>query len=173
MKFVFNAGHAPNGNPDPGAVNERLGLRECDIALELANRTAEYMRAIGHEAYVIQNDDLDAIVDYANNMNADRFISIHMNSFYNEEANGTEVYWYGSDAGCHLAECVQNQLIDTMGTTDRGTKEYGYYVVKYTDMPAILIETAFISNDSDATYVVNHYDDIARAIARGITDSLQ
>ena len=40
----------------------------------------------------------------------------------------------------------------------------------YTDMPAVLVETAFIDNDQDAQILVEHEDDFARAIARGITD---
>ncbi|MBP2659802.1 MAG: N-acetylmuramoyl-L-alanine amidase [Firmicutes bacterium] len=35
MKIVINPGHAPNGNPDPGAVNNNTGLRECDVALSI------------------------------------------------------------------------------------------------------------------------------------------
>ena len=40
-------------------------------------------------------------------------------------------------------------------------------------MPAVLVETAFISNMSDAKKLIENKDDIARAIARGVTDYLQ
>ena len=43
-------------------------------------------------------------------------------------------------------------------------------VLKHTNMPAVLVETAFISNDDDANLLANNQDDFARAIARGITD---
>ena len=43
-------------------------------------------------------------------------------------------------------------------------------VLKRTHMPAVLIETAFIDNDEDALLLINHADDFAAAIARGITD---
>jgi len=38
MKIVINPGHAPNGNPDPGAVNNNTGLRECDVALSIGKK---------------------------------------------------------------------------------------------------------------------------------------
>ena len=46
-------------------------------------------------------------------------------------------------------------------------------VLKHTDMPAVLVETAFIDNDADAALLVDKEDEFARAIARGITDYQQ
>ena len=47
---------------------------------------------------------------------------------------------------------------------------YDSYVTKYTDMPAVLVETAFIDNPADAKLLVEREDDFARVIARGVTD---
>ena len=49
----------------------------------------------------------------------------------------------------------------------------GLMVLKHTDMPACLVETAFIDNDADAELLRTGYDDFARAIARGVTDYQQ
>ena len=49
----------------------------------------------------------------------------------------------------------------------------GLIVLKHTDMPACLVETAFIDNDDDTALLTNKQDDFARAIARGITDYAQ
>lgn len=46
----------------------------------------------------------------------------------------------------------------------------GLIVLKHTDMPAVLVETAFIDNNQDALLLINNSDDFAKAIARGITD---
>jgi N-acetylmuramoyl-L-alanine amidase len=43
-------------------------------------------------------------------------------------------------------------------------------VLKYTDMPACLVEMAFIDNDDDAALLADKQDEFARAIACGITD---
>ena len=57
---------------------------------------------------------------------------------------------------------------------DRGLKERSNLgVLKYTNMPAVLVEIGFIDNESDHEVLINHKDDIARAIARGVTDYMQ
>ena len=60
-----------------------------------------------------------------------------------------------------------------MDSIDRGVKEHAWYVIKHTDMPAILTEIGFISNECEQDYIINHKDEIAHAIARGITDYMQ
>ena len=67
--------------------------------------------------------------------------------------------------------------MDSMNTVDRGIKEAvpgknGLYVLTNTDMPAVLVELAFISNEDDEKLLRNNQDDFARAIARGVTDYL-
>ena len=62
-------------------------------------------------------------------------------------------------------------LIDSIDTVDRGVKYMPeLLVLKCTDMPAVLVEMAFIDNDDDAALLTDKQDDIARAIARGVTD---
>lgn len=77
----------------------------------------------------------------------------------------------------YLQQSIQDQLVDSLGTTDRGVKKAtpginGLYVLTNTDMPAVLVELAFISNDEEEDMLSNHQDDFARAIARGVTDYL-
>ena len=61
--------------------------------------------------------------------------------------------------------------MDALGTTDRGIKSRpGLLVLRQTDMPAVLVETAFIDNDEDAALLTGKTDEFARAIARGVTD---
>ena len=87
-------------------------------------------------------------------------------------AHGTETCVYpGSTRSTQLGECIQRQIVDALGTTDRGLKDRGgLYVLKHTDMPAVLVELAFIDNDEDAELLMTRQDDFARAIARGVTD---
>ncbi len=47
MMVFINAGHAPNGHPDPGACSRSTGLRECDVALKVGELTAKYLNAVG------------------------------------------------------------------------------------------------------------------------------
>ena len=92
------------------------------------------------------------------------------------EANGTETWaCAGSYRGSMLASCIQNQIVDALDTTDRGVKiatpgVNGLYVLTNTDMPAVLVELAFITNPDDEDILANAQDALARAVARGVTD---
>jgi N-acetylmuramoyl-L-alanine amidase len=174
MKVFLNPGHSPDGNPDPGAVNYGLNLRECDIAKTITDRVAGYLAAAGVQIVGnVQSDDLVYdVVGAANASGADLFISIHCNSFSNPNAQGTEVCVFpSSHVGRELGGYIQRQIVDSLGTIDRGLKDRdGLYVLKHTDMPAVLVETAFISNGEDAAKLRDQADEFARAIARGVTD---
>lgn len=176
MRVFLNPGHAPGGEPDPGAVNDATGLRECDVALAVGKSAESYLNAAGVETALIQSDSLEEICEAANSSDADIFVSIHCNAADAEEANGTETWaCAGSYRGSMLADCIQNQLVDALDTTDRGVKiatpgVNGMYVLTNTDMPAVLVELAFISNPSDEEILADNQDDLARAVARGITD---
>ena len=174
MKVFLNPGHAPNGNPDPGACG--CGLRECDVAKNVADLVAGYLAAAGVEVVgSLQSDSLHEVVSASNRADADVFISSHCHAC-NGNANGTEVrYYYGSGEGEKLADCIQNQIVDALGTVDRGVKGAkpginGLYVLSNTDAVAVLVELAFIDNESDAALLRERQDEFARAIARGVTD---
>ena len=174
MKVFLNPGHAPNGNPDPGACG--CGLRECDVAKSVADLVADYLTAAGVEVVGnLQLDDLYEIVTASNHADADVFISIHCNAC-NGVAQGTETWhFYGSGAGKTLASCIQNQIVTSLGTTDRGTKGAkpgvnGLYVLSNTDAVAVLVELAFIDHAGNAQLLRSQQDEFARAIARGVTD---
>lgn len=176
MKVFLNPGHAPNGHPDPGAVNEETGLRESDVALAVGKSAASYLNAAGVETELLQSDSLEEICEAANTSDANIFVSIHCNAAEAEEANGTETWaCAGSYRGGMLANCIQRELVDALGTTDRGVKiatpgVNGLYVLTNTDMPAVLIELAFITNPSDEEILAHDQDALARAVARGVTD---
>ncbi len=179
MKVYINPGH--DTKYDSGAVNPSSGLRECDVAASIGAKVMKYLTAAGCDCRLLQSDNLYYDSDYddrtvpvcedANNWGADIFVSIHCNAC-NGDARGTEVECYDSNSsGGKLAQCIQDQIVGALGTFDRGVKEMpGLIVLKHTDMPAVLVETAFIDNDADAALLKNKADKFARAIARGITD---
>ena len=67
---------------------------------------------------------------------------------------------------------MRTALIDSIGTVDRGTQTCNFYVVKHTDMPAILVEISFISNPDEEKMMNSEtgVKKIARGIADGIAD---
>lgn len=180
MKVFLNPGHAPDGIPDTGAKNAETGLRECDVAKNIADLVEKYLVAAGVEVVGnIQSDNLYYDSDYpqpcvcaeANASGADIFVSIHCNAF-DGEAHGTETFAYAPGGeGEKLAGCINNQIVASLGTLDRGVKfRDDYIVLEHTDMTAVLVETAFIDSDIDEPLLRTKQNDFARAIARGITD---
>lgn len=168
MKICINGGHCPG--LDSGAVGKYL--QEADVAKDLMQRVAGYLRNVGYVVLEVQENELEDITAKSNNWGADLFVSIHCNAAANCLARGTETFCYSSgNEGERLASCIQKQIVDSLGTVDRGVKySKGLYVLKYTDCPAILVETAFISNIGDEKMLDERKDEFAKAIARGVTD---
>ena len=167
MKIFINPGHAFNGDPDPGACG--FGLRESDIASSIGTLVQTKLGAAGVETYLLQSNDLGSIPGIANSWGADLFVSIHCNAF-NGAAKGTEVEAYAlGTQGAELARCIQNKIVAALGTVDRGVKERpGLCVLRNTDMPAVLIETAFIDEAGDNALLAGEQEAFADAIAKGI-----
>lgn len=180
MRVFLNPGHDPLY--DSGAVNDALGLRECDVAADIGERVKLYLELVGLEVFLMQSDNLAwesrhlerwnaAVTDEANRWRADIFVSLHCNAA-DGEAHGTEslIYARGGRAE-RLARAITWQITTSLGTTDRGIKERPELIVLHaTTMPAVLVEMAFIDHLPEAKLLTEKADVFARAIARGITD---
>lgn len=174
LTVCIDAGHtqAKGTKGDPGAVN---GSRwESVAALDIALSMGEMFKGAGCSVvYTRTKGDpsltLKRRCEIANKANADVFISIHLNSAENKGATGVEVLRYGecSKTARELAEEVQKSLVDATGFRDRGVKiRNNLYVLKHTKMPAILVETGFISNDEQCEDLFS--DDCQFYIAQAI-----
>jgi N-acetylmuramoyl-L-alanine amidase len=173
MRVFINPGHAPNSDPDPGAVNHKTGLQEADVAARVGALVLKYLVNAGCDCRLAQIDSLRAICEQSNRFDADIFVSIHCNSAAVESAHGTETFhWNGSVNGQKLAECIQNQIVNSLPVADRGIKTANFQILRDTDAVACLVEMAFISNDKEAEMLADerYQDEFARAIARGVTD---
>ena len=174
MRLILDPGHMGVGNMDCGAVGG--GVYECNITLSIAKLVADIVSQYGVEVKLTRtgNDagnSLQRKCDIANEFGADYFISIHCNAADAVSANGSETFSYStSGKGRELAAKIQPKLVQAIGTTDRGLKTANYYVLKNTHMPAVLVETAFITNDSDRAKLLNSQSQIANAIARGFLE---
>lgn len=184
MKVFINPGHAQGGLPDPGACNMELGLRECDIALTIGSLASKALTAAGCEVRLLQSHNLAGeapgfqnVTAEANAWGADLFVSIHCNASKLHNARGFETYCYSidSEAG-KVGYLIQQEMYLWIrrfddGFWDRGVKmRRDLCVLKETAMPAVLVETGFIDSGADAALLTGHGQDIADAIARGVTD---
>lgn len=182
------------GTLPPGTVTglpERIDadgitrIYEKDVTLDIAQRLDAFLRARGYPTVMTRTQDLaggdvpfttvgadlKARVDIANTARARMFVSIHENSL-SATSSGTETYrfYYSGPGAKTLAFLVHQQVLAALGLPDRGLKTAGFYVLKYTHMPAILVEGAFLSNPAEALVLADPAvrQRIAEAIGTGI-----
>jgi N-acetylmuramoyl-L-alanine amidase len=116
-------------------------------------------------------DDLQARANIANTMGADLFVSIHNNGARSRRANGTETWASPNDPlGISLSRYVQRAVVQTTRLRNRGSFVTDFYVNKWTNMPAVLVEGAFMSNRAEARKLSNAFfrRNLVRGIALGI-----
>lgn len=181
--ILIDPGH---GGPDTGAIGPNRTYEKNNV-LAIALALNDILQQAGAKTILTRNkdispaanysvnEDLQARVNIADLSKVDLFISIHNNaSSSTPEAQGTETY-YSEDnpkklESVHLANSIQAAAIDTLKTKNRGIKEARFYVLRNTTMPAILLETAFISNPYEEARLQNSTfrNNVATAIFQGI-----
>jgi N-acetylmuramoyl-L-alanine amidase len=187
--IVIDPGH---GGGDRGS--QRNGVDEATLTLDMAERLRDVLIARGWQVVLTRTTDhdvdatprssaeaeemgyhtsaagdLQARDDIANNAGARIFISIHANAYINDGPNGTTTY-YSKAVDVPLAQSVQSDLVARLGTKDDGIVKSRLYVTLHATMPAILIETAFLSNPSDFAMLTSPSwrQKVAEAIADGV-----
>ena len=176
--IVIDPGH---GGSDRGS--SRHGVDEAALALDMAKRLRDILVAQGWQVRMTHDSDVDvyapndsahdelqARVDVANNAGARMFVSIHANAFINSGPYGTTVY-ISKPGDVALAQLVERQLASD-GTKDDGIVKSHLYVTLHALMPAVLVETAFISNPSDYALLTSPAwrQKVAQLIAAGIAE---
>jgi N-acetylmuramoyl-L-alanine amidase len=93
---------------------------------------------------------LQARIDVANKAEANLFVSVHINAFTNPTAKGTSTYYYPKTTGdIRLARLIQAGMVGQIRLQDRGQFPARFYVLKHAEMPAALLEVAFVSNPAE------------------------
>ncbi len=181
IKVYIDQGHNPEGF---NAGAEGNGFLEQNITYDIGVRLYDYLagnpefearlsRETPDEILGTSNSSsLSTRVREANSWGADIFISLHTNASDNENANGSEalVYRAGSTAYA-LGEDILEEMTALTGLRNRGVKlRPGLYVLRYTNMPAVLVEMGFISNPYEAELMAYSPNLFALGIYRGILD---
>ena len=177
--IVIDAGH---GGSDKGAVGPNR-LTEKEVTLAVALKTERLLKDAGAEVIMTRRTDIDvaapgvpdstelrARVNKAPS-NAEIFISIHCNAFTNPKSNGMETFYYnGSSQSKRLATLLNEELLNYGGLNNRGVKSANFYVIKYSNCPASLIELAFITNYEEERLLASeeYQDRLAQAITVAI-----
>ena len=168
IKVFIDAGH---GGSDPGAVGN--GLKEKDIVLSIATKLGALLNGRGISIKYSRTTDtylsLEERARLANAWGADLFVSIHANSA-TSSVRGTECYTHptANTATKTLSGNVSRAIANKFGISNRGHKEANFAVLRLSNMPSILVETAFISNSSDANLLNTRQADFSVTIANSI-----
>lgn len=177
--ICIDAGH---GGSDPGALGPS-GTMEKDNTIAIAILLKEKLENNGANVIMTRasdqdlsypdlsrNDLLGKRVAIANDSDADICVSIHNDAFSSATASGTTTFHYGNEQAIELASHVQKSLTSELNTIDRGTRFASFYILRYTTMPAILVETAFISNPEEEVLLASNdgRNKIAESIYNGI-----
>lgn len=169
--LVLDAGHGgKDGGTFGGDVLEKdinlavvlyikEALEETDIEVILTRSTDDFL-------------DVSERSSLANKEEVDMFVSIHCNSFEDDASvSGLECYYHEeNDGGQALAESMIEVLKGNDDIKVRSAKHGNYYVLKYTDMPSILIEMGFLSNKAEREKLnsADYQELLAGEIAEGI-----
>lgn len=157
MKVYIDPGH---GGQDPGAQGH--GLDEKDVTLAIALKLRSILQNDYENVDVKMSRSSDTTRSLsqrssdANAWDADFFLSIHINSGPSS-AQGYEDYIYSglsnSSKTAQYQDIIHAEVLKMNQLKDRGQKKANFHVLRETNMPAILTENGFISNDHDAALI--------------------
>jgi N-acetylmuramoyl-L-alanine amidase len=166
---VLDAGH---GGFDRGGI-PRQRVPEKVVALDVAQRLRKKLQAEGYRVVMTRDSDvfipLSRRVAIANSYRNAIFVSVHFNSARRLGANGIETYYYRRDA-MPLAANIHRNVIAGAPTENRGIRRRGYYVLRKTAIPAVLVECGFLTNPTEARLASTsaYREKLADEIARGV-----
>lgn len=162
--------------------NGKNNVYEKDVALEIAKKVASKLSKYNDiEVLITRTDDtFVSLVDrmnLANSQKVDISVSVHLNAEAGgNTASGVETYYRrgATDGSKELAEIVQSSIVSHVEARDRGARAENYDMVKGVTMPAILIETGFLTSPEEEKKLTgNKYQEqMAEGIVQGILSYL-
>ncbi|WP_018930630.1 N-acetylmuramoyl-L-alanine amidase family protein [Gracilibacillus lacisalsi] len=176
-KVVIDPGH---GGEDPGAIGAS-GSYEKDFTLSLAKKISILLEDEPKlELHMTREEDVFLSAEtrerpkFANELDADLYISLHANTFTDPSVSGTESFYYHKNSK-RLANIIHRHVSETTGFRNRGVKKENYFVLKDTTMPAVLLEIGYITNpEEEQTMLTDDFQQsLAEAIKNGINEYLK
>ncbi len=185
LTVVVDAGH---GGGDTGAVG-RSGLTEKEVTLDIALRVGKLLEEAGAKVVFTRSDDTvvrplngngngsrrDQLLtrcDVANSLPADLFVSVHCNANASHARRGTETYYRKFDS-LPFARAMQEEVAQALGLPDGGALHHPkpIIVLYRTEMPAVLVEVAYLSNRQDEALLSE--DSFRQQAAQGIANGIK
>ena len=175
-----------HGGDDPGKIGVNQA-KEKDVNLEIARKIKKRLEKKGWEVVMTREKDemlgdpqagnnkihdMKARVEIINKTMPQAAVSIHQNSYQDEQIRGAQVFYYShSEEGKRMAEQMQKALLTVDETNTRQAKANDtYYLLKRTEVPTIIVECGFLSNPEEAAKLTDakYQKKMADAITKGI-----
>jgi len=167
--IIIDPGH---GGFDRGGVPGQR-ISEKDKCLDVGLRLRSLLTASGYRVIMTRDSDvfipLPTRVAIANAHPGASFVSIHFNCASRAGANGIETYYYRSDSA-NLAQSIHRNVVSGAPSENRGIRRRGFYVLRKTSIPSVLVECGFLTNPTEGSLALSagYRQTLAQQIARGI-----
>jgi N-acetylmuramoyl-L-alanine amidase len=169
ITVVIDAGHG--GHDRGGIPGQRVA--EKDMTLDVALRLQNILSANGYNVVMTRSSDvfvpLGGRVAIANSYRNAIFVCIHFNATPRSGASGIETYFYSRES-LPLASAIHYYVAGGAPSENRGVRRRGYYVLRKTSIPAVLVECGFLTNPTEAAYAqsASYRQRLAEEIAAGV-----
>src|SRR6516164_2547599 len=169
ITVVIDAGH---GGRDRGGIPGQR-VPEKDMNLDVALRLRNVLSASGYHVVMTRSTDvfvpLGGRVAIANSYRNAIFVCIHFTATGRSGASGIETYFYSRDS-LPLASAIHYYVTGGAPSANRGVRRRGYYVLRKTSIPAVLVECGFLTNPTEAAYAqsASYRQRLAEEIAAGV-----
>jgi N-acetylmuramoyl-L-alanine amidase len=166
---VIDAGH---GGYDRGGIPGQI-VSEKEMTLDVAQRLKKTLAASGYRVVMTRDSDvfipLGTRVAIANSYSNAIFVSIHFNSAKRSGAGGIETYFYSRES-LPLASAIHYFVAGGAPSSNRNVRRRGYYVLRKTSVPAVLVECGFLTNPTEAALAqtASYRQKLAEEIAAGV-----
>lgn len=179
--IVLDAGH---GGKDPGSFSLDGEVAEKKVNLSIVNAMKKYFdKQSDIKVYYTRTTDtttyLRSRADLANDLDADLFVSVHNNAYFTGDVYGSEVLYDEKDKSGRSKEIAGKLLTgmtEALGTKYRGLDAgSSIYVIHHTGMPSVLVETGYLTNNSDLSILQDKekIDAVAERMCSIILDELR
>ena len=169
MTVVIDAGHG--GHDRGGIPGQRIA--EKVMTLDVAQRLRNVLEASGYHVVMTRDSDvfvpLGTRVAIANSYRNAIFVCVHFNATNRMGASGIETYFYSRDS-LPLASAIHHFVVGGAPSGNRGVRRRGYYVLRKTSIPAVLVECGFLTNPTEGAYAqtASYRQKLAEEIAAGV-----
>jgi N-acetylmuramoyl-L-alanine amidase len=169
ITVVIDAGHG--GHDRGGIPGQRIAEKE--MTLDVALRLRNVLSASGYRVVMTRSSDvfvpLGGRVAIANSYRNGVFVCIHFNATGRSGASGIETYFYSRES-LPLASAIHYYVTGGAPSANRGVRRRGYYVLRKTTIPAVLVECGFLTNPTEAAYAqsASYRQKLAEEIAAGV-----